>query len=118
MSADATRQGDATLQGDATPQAGGSGSAAGPDPAEAAELRHELRSVARDLLRDARTKAGPDETNACVEASILADSGWLGLEVPEELDGAGVTFAEVAVVLHEIGRAAASSGYINLFIRD
>ena len=34
------------------------------------------------------------------------DLGWLGLELPEP-HGAGVTFAEVAVVLHEFGRVVA-----------
>ena len=42
----------------------------------------------------------------------MADAGWLGLEVPEVLDGAGATFAEVAVVLHEMGRAVAQSSYL------
>ena len=41
-----------------------------------------------------------------VDWKLLAESGWLGLEVPEALDGAGATFAEVAVVLEEMGRAA------------
>ena len=40
---------------------------------------------------------------------LLARSGWLGLEVPPALDGAGATFAEVAVVLEEMGRAAAAA---------
>ena len=42
--------------------------------------------------------------------AVLADAGWLGLEVPEALDGAGATFAEVAVILEEMGRAAAPHG--------
>jgi alkylation response protein AidB-like acyl-CoA dehydrogenase len=32
--------------------------------------------------------------------------GWLGLEVPEALDGSGATFAETAVIVEECGRAA------------
>ncbi|MCK9902359.1 acyl-CoA/acyl-ACP dehydrogenase [Frankia sp. Cpl3] len=89
---------------------GGSGGAA--DLGDLGELHRELRAVARDLLRRNAAKAGPDQTYATVDWSLLADTGWLGLEAPEELDGAGVTFAEVAVVLHELGRAAASTPYL------
>ena len=64
-----------------------------------ADLHDELRSVARDLLASG------------AEWPRMADAGWLGLEVPEALDGAGATFAEVAVVLEELGRAVASSAY-------
>ncbi|NKQ54440.1 acyl-CoA/acyl-ACP dehydrogenase [Amycolatopsis sp. K13G38] len=64
----------------------------------------ELRAVARDLLAGT---AGWDK---------LAQAGWLGLEVPEELDGAGATFAEVAVVLEEMGRAAACTAYLGAVV--
>lgn len=47
-----------------------------------------------------------------VERRVMAESGWLGLEVAEALDGSGATFAEVAVVLQEMGRAAAASDYL------
>jgi len=66
-----------------------------------AELHDDLRAVARDLL------ARPD-----VPWSQMAEAGWTGLEVPEELDGAGATFAEVAVVLHELGRAASPASLL------
>lgn len=73
--------------------------------AAAEELRAELRSVARDLLASlpARDADGWDG---------FADAGWLGLEVPEALDGAGVSFAETAVVCRELGRAAACAPYL------
>lgn len=67
-----------------------------------AELHDELRAVARDLLGKA---------DATVDWPLIARSGWLGLEAPEAFDGADATFAEVAVVLQEIGRAAARSPY-------
>ncbi|MGZ7012979.1 MAG: acyl-CoA dehydrogenase family protein [Acidimicrobiales bacterium] len=70
-----------------------------------AEIHDELRAVARDLLGDAGAGSG-------VDWPLLAESGWLGLEVPEALDGAGATFAEVAVVLVEMGRAVARSPYL------
>jgi alkylation response protein AidB-like acyl-CoA dehydrogenase len=66
------------------------------------EFHDELRSVAGDLLAKERA----------VDWSTLVDAGWVGLEVPEELGGAGATFAEVAVVCEEIGRAASSTNYL------
>jgi alkylation response protein AidB-like acyl-CoA dehydrogenase len=65
-----------------------------------ADLHEELRSVARDLLGT----TAPDRRQ-------LASLGWLGLEVPDARGGAGATFAEVAVVLEEMGRAASVSPY-------
>lgn len=66
---------------------------------ELAEFHDELRAVARDLLAGAG--AGDDVWRRAVEV------GWPGLEVAGHCDGAGATFAETAVVLEEIGRAAA-----------
>ncbi|MEV0711940.1 acyl-CoA dehydrogenase family protein [Nocardia aurea] len=71
---------------------------------EFAEIHDELRTVARDLLG----KAGRE---TAVDWSLIARSGWLGLEAPTEFDGAEATFAEVAVLLGELGRAAASGAY-------
>jgi alkylation response protein AidB-like acyl-CoA dehydrogenase len=65
------------------------------------ELHDELRLVARDLLK-----------TPAPEWSLLAGAGWAGLEVPEELDGAGATFAETAVILREMGRAATRAPYL------
>ena len=42
----------------------------------------------------------------------LAQAGWPGLEVPEEHGGASASFAEVAVVLEELGRAATASPFL------
>jgi alkylation response protein AidB-like acyl-CoA dehydrogenase len=67
------------------------------------ELHGALRAVARDLLK----APAPDW-------SLLASSGWAGLEVPEEQDGAGATFAETAVILREMGRAATRSPYLGV----
>ncbi|WP_438804322.1 acyl-CoA dehydrogenase family protein [Nocardia noduli] len=71
---------------------------------EFAEIHDELRAVARDLLG----KAGRE---TAIDWSLIARSGWLGLEAPAEFDGAEATFAEVAVLLGELGRAAASGAY-------
>jgi len=65
------------------------------------ELHGELQAVARDLLK----APAPDW-------SLLASSGWTGLEVPGELDGAGATFAETALILREMGRAATRAPYL------
>ena len=66
------------------------------------EFHEELRSVAGDLLAKDRT----------VDWSVLADAGWTGLEVPDNLGGAGATFGEVAVVCEQIGRAASATDYL------
>jgi alkylation response protein AidB-like acyl-CoA dehydrogenase len=69
---------------------------------EFAEFHDELRSVAGDLLAKDRA----------VDWSSLVDAGWVGLEVPEEFGGAGATFAEVAVICEEMGRAASANSYL------
>ncbi|KAB2381300.1 acyl-CoA dehydrogenase family protein [Actinomadura montaniterrae] len=69
------------------------------------DLHGEFRAVARDLLGG----AGPDRAPGW---KAITGSGWPGLEVPEALGGSGATFAEVAVVLEEMGRAAASTPYV------
>ncbi|TDC70720.1 acyl-CoA dehydrogenase [Actinomadura sp. GC306] len=74
-------------------------------PADLTDLHAELRAVARGLLG----KAGP---GAAFDWPSATASGWLGLEVPEALGGADATFAEVAVVLQEMGRAAARGPYL------
>jgi alkylation response protein AidB-like acyl-CoA dehydrogenase len=66
------------------------------------ELHGELAQVARDLLGKAPAP----------EWSALASAGWLGLEVGEGLGGAGASFAETAVILEEMGRAATSSPFL------
>ena len=73
-----------------------------------AEFHDELRSVARDLLAPASPLVTGGEPGR-VDLSQLAKAGWLGLDVPEANSGSGATFAEVAVVLEEIGRAAAAT---------
>ena len=67
------------------------------------DIHDELRSVAGDLL--SKNEAGADW-------SLLAEAGWVGLEAPEDAGGADVTFAEVAVILQEMGRAAAHTSYL------
>ncbi|MGV0738382.1 acyl-CoA dehydrogenase family protein [Mycobacterium syngnathidarum] len=68
---------------------------------EFSELHAELRSVAADLL-----------AKDTVDWPLLVSAGWVGLDAPEEAGGAGATFAEVAVICEELGRAAATTGYL------
>jgi alkylation response protein AidB-like acyl-CoA dehydrogenase len=69
------------------------------------EVHDELRAVARDLLG----KGEPDWR-------MLAESGWLGLEVPEDQNGSGASFAETAVILAEMGRAATPGPYLGAIV--
>lgn len=64
------------------------------------EFHDELRSVARDLLA-----TGPGW-------SQIVDAGWTGMEVPEAQGGAGASFAETAILLEEIGRAASTQSLL------
>ena len=69
--------------------------------ADLADTHDELRAVARDLLKTDGT-----------DWRLFAEAGWLGLELPAELDGVEATFAEVAIILEELGRAAACTPYL------
>ncbi|MCV7343399.1 acyl-CoA dehydrogenase family protein [Mycolicibacterium rhodesiae] len=66
------------------------------------QFHADLRSVAAGLLAKERT----------VEWAAIADAGWTGLEVPDHLGGAGATFAEVAVICEEMGRAASATSFL------
>src|SRR5689334_16569099 len=79
------------------------------------DLHDELRATARDLLSEASTPSSGGQCETAPTSRIwrlFARSGWLSLEVPEAADGAGATFAEVAVVLEEMGRAATPGPYL------
>lgn len=69
-----------------------------------ADLHGELRSVAAAILAK--------ESTGDVPWTVLAQAGWTGLEISDELGGAGASFRETAVVLEELGRAAARTGYL------
>lgn len=72
--------------------------------ADYSEFHGELRAVARDLLGGAVGRP--------IDNRRMAGAGWLGLEVGEDLDGSGATFAEVAVILQEMGRSLVASDYV------
>ncbi|MCV7316956.1 acyl-CoA/acyl-ACP dehydrogenase [Mycolicibacillus parakoreensis] len=69
---------------------------------EFAAFHDDLRAVAGDVLA----------REPVVDWARLVDTGWAGLEVPEEFGGAGATFAETAVICEELGRAAATAQYL------
>jgi alkylation response protein AidB-like acyl-CoA dehydrogenase len=85
---------------------------------EQAEIREELRSVARDLLggADRAGRAGAAPGGAAVDWQVLAGADWLGLEVAADFGGADATFAEAAVIAEELGRAAARSPYLGAVV--
>ncbi|MGX7680189.1 acyl-CoA dehydrogenase [Jatrophihabitans sp. DSM 45814] len=73
---------------------------------------HELRSQSRELLNE--TAPDPKSSGHSASSSAvpgawkqMADLGWLGLHLPEEYGGAGYGLSELAVVLDELGYAAA-----------
>lgn len=74
--------------------------------------RDDLRDMLRKLLDE---RASSAQLRASVETELghdpdlwatMADLGLLGLLVPEECGGAGAELADMAVVLHEVGRRA------------
>ncbi|MCW2878992.1 MAG: acyl-CoA dehydrogenase domain protein [Sphaerisporangium sp.] len=76
------------------------------------EVEEELRAAVRDLLAD---RCPPATVLARIESAspydadlwkaLARDIGVAGLLIPEELEGAGASAREAAVVLEELGRA-------------
>lgn len=75
------------------------------------ELHEELQVLARRLVGRPVSSLGGPHPPALAWAA-LGEAGLLDLEVPEALGGGGATFAETAVVLHELGRAPAVGPYL------
>jgi alkylation response protein AidB-like acyl-CoA dehydrogenase len=80
-----------------------------------ADIHQELRAVARRLLENRNTQ-GEVGKSPPADWHLFASSGWLGLEVPEAMGGAGATFAEVAIIVEEMGRAALASPYLGTVV--
>jgi len=80
--------------------------------------RDDLRSTARSLLaRDsspARVRATMAEPPGYDRAlwDSMVELGWTTIHVPEAHGGAGYGYADVAVILHELGRALTPSPFI------
>jgi alkylation response protein AidB-like acyl-CoA dehydrogenase len=82
------------------------------------EERDELRSTARSLLARDCTSARVREVtesepghDAALWAQMV-DLGWTTIHVPEEHGGAGYGYADVAVIVHELGRALAPTPFL------
>jgi alkylation response protein AidB-like acyl-CoA dehydrogenase len=81
-----------------------------------------LRTMARDFLTDkfpkkvvgeleeSETGHSPDIWKEMVEL------GWMGLALPEEYGGEGMTFLDLAVVLEEMGRACVPGPYFSTVV--
>ena len=80
------------------------------------ELREELCTAAREMLRANSTSAhlrALAETASGFDDALwqqFAMLGWQGIEISEDLGGAGGTFGDFAVVLVEMGRRLCSNG--------
>lgn len=75
----------------------------------AADFVKEKSPVARmRALRDANDAAGFSRSLW----KEMAELGWVGLAFPERLGGAGLGFAELAVVLEELGRTLAPEPFL------
>jgi alkylation response protein AidB-like acyl-CoA dehydrogenase len=77
---------------------------------ETYELRRSLRETAREVLQ---ARGGTARVHAVVDGLSWRDElwreqaehGWAAVEVDEEYGGVEATFAELCVLLHELGRA-------------
>jgi alkylation response protein AidB-like acyl-CoA dehydrogenase len=76
--------------------------------------RHELRAAARRFLSSQATSAQAREAMAgergwdvATWTRMARELGWAGLAIPEAHGGAGGSFADLAVLLEETGRALA-----------
>lgn len=89
-----------------------------PDNTERRELIASLRETARDVLgRESdsdRVRELIDDPTGHDPAlwKTMADLGWLGLAVPESDGGSGAGFAELAVVIEELGRFVTPSPFL------
>jgi acyl-CoA dehydrogenase len=79
-----------------------------------------IAKTAADFVREkspvARMRALRDSNEpACFSRALwkeMAELGWVGLAFPEEHGGAGLGFAELAVVLEELGRTLAPEPFL------
>ena len=86
---------------------------------ELTEEQAALREVSRGLLAAscppplvrALASAGKDTDDKLWQRG--AELGWIGLAVPEELDGAGQGVVELCLVAEELGRAAAPGPFLD-----
>lgn len=83
------------------------------------EEQEQLRDSVRAMLADhagwarvLKVAESPEPDDADLWRLLSVETGLAALAVPEHLGGAGATLAETAVVLEELGRAAAPVPYL------
>jgi alkylation response protein AidB-like acyl-CoA dehydrogenase len=81
-----------------------------------------LRKTARDFLAEhapikrIREVMEGEQSHAADIWSQMAELGWLGLALPEEHGGAGLTLVELCIVLEELGRSLAPVPFLPTLI--
>jgi len=88
----------------------------------------EEQEAIRDGVKRVVDQFGDEYWSACEDEKkfpfefhkAMADAGWLGITMPEELGGAGLGVTEAAIMMHEVsagagGYSAASTLHLNLF---
>ena len=80
--------------------------------------QEQLRDQARDLLarecptaRVRKVMEGGSGHDADL-ARVFAEAGWLGILVPEDLGGAGLSFLDAVVLVGELGRAVVPGPFL------
>lgn len=82
---------------------------------EQEQLRDSVRAMLGDhapWARVLKVAESPEPDDADLWRLLSVETGLVALAVPEHLGGAGATLAETAVVLEELGRAAAPVPYL------
>jgi alkylation response protein AidB-like acyl-CoA dehydrogenase len=81
-----------------------------------------LRTSARDFLT---TECPPELVKQMAEDekgykpemwAKMAELGWQGLAIPEQYDGMGMTFLDLAVLLEEMGRAVCPGPFFSTVV--
>jgi alkylation response protein AidB-like acyl-CoA dehydrogenase len=86
------------------------------------EEQEMLRTSARDFLEKECPKSlvkemAEDERGYTPELwRKMAELGWMGLVIPEEYDGMGMSFLDLVVLLEEIGRACVPGPFFSTVI--
>ncbi len=76
-----------------------------------------LKTTARDFFKAKCDKKVLEELEASQTGHSkelwqqMAELGWMGVIIPEEYDGVGLSMMEVAIIMEEFGRAALSSPF-------
>lgn len=83
------------------------------------EERQMLREGARRFLEESSPSERVREVAESHDGydrelwSSMAAQGWQGMHIPEQWGGAGFTFEETAILMHEMGRALAPVPYLS-----